>query len=127
MKTLQYRLMIALLLSVLAASTIWGAAQAVSDSPAQMGESIRGALVQAQLSLTYDPSASAQLVQEAETAYQTELSDSIAASNPEAHLRVTSAFEALAESVSHGDAASFAASRAQAWTGILAGSYSIVE
>ena len=41
MKTLQYRLLIALLLSVLAASTIWGAAQAVSDSPAQMGESIR--------------------------------------------------------------------------------------
>src|SRR5688572_4221820 len=127
MKTLQYRLMIALLLSVIAASTIWGAAQAVSDSPAQMGESIRGALVEAQLSMTNDPSASAQLVQEAETAYQTRLSDAIAASNPEAHQRVTSAFEALAESVSHGDAASFAAARAQAWTGILAGSYSIVE
>ena len=77
--------------------------------------------------MTNDPSASAQLVQEAETAYQTELSDSIAASNPEAHQRVTSAFEALAESVSRGDATSFAAARAQAWTGILAGSYSIVE
>jgi high-affinity iron transporter len=127
MKALPYRLLIAILLSVLAASHIWGAAQAVSDSPAQIGESIRGTLVQAQLALTNDPSGSAQLMQEAEKAYQTGLSNAIAVSNPEAHLRVAFAFDALAESVSRNDMASFAAARAQAWTGILAGSYSVVE
>ena len=127
MKVNQQRFLIAFLLSVLAASHIWVAARAVSDSPAQIGESIRGALVQAQLSLTNDPSVSAQLVQEAETAYQTGLAASIAVSNPDAHLRVTSAFDALTEIISRSDSASFAAARAQAWTGILAGSYSIVE
>jgi high-affinity iron transporter len=66
-------------------------------------------------------------VKEAEIAYQTGLSDSVVHSNLDAHLRITSAFEALVESAVHSDASSFAAARAQAWTGILAGSYSIVE
>lgn len=127
MKVTVYRFLIAILVSVFAASNSLGAARAVSVSPAQTGELIRAALVQAQLSLTSDSGASAQLVQEAEITYQTSLSDSIAASNPEAHQRVTTSFQALTESVSRRDAASFAAARAQAWTGILAGSYSIVE
>src|SRR5215213_859827 len=117
----------AILLAILAASHVWGAALAASDSPAQIAESIRSALVQAQLSLTSDPNASAQLVEEAEAAYQTGLSHLIAVSNPEAHLRVTSAFDALTDSILSDDAVSFAAARAQAWTGILAGSYAIVE
>ncbi|HET6596286.1 MAG TPA: FTR1 family protein [Anaerolineales bacterium] len=127
MKVTVYRFLIAILVSVLAASNSLGAASAVSVSPAQAGESIRSALVQAQLTLSGDPGASTQLVKEAESAYQTGLSDSIAASDPEAHLRVATAFESLAESLSRRDAASFAAARAQAWTGILAGSYSVVE
>ena len=127
MKIISQRFLTGILVSVLAASTMLGAARAVSVPPAQTGESIRAALVQAQLSLTSDPDASAQLVQEAEITYQTGLSDSIAGSNSEAHERVLSAFETLIESVSRRDAASFAAARAQAWTGILAGSYSMVE
>lgn len=127
MKGIRHRFLSAILLAMLAAFNILGAARAVSVSPAQMGESIRAGLVQAQLSLTSDPDTAAQLVKESEAAYQTVLSDSIAATDPEAHLRVTAAFEGLAESVSRGDAPSFAAARAQAWTGILAGSYSIVE
>jgi len=104
----------AILLAILAASQVWGAALAVSDSPAQIAESIRSALVQAQLSLTNDPNASAQLVHEAETAYQTGLSDLIAVSNPEAHQRITSAFDALAAGASRDDMVPFAAARAQA-------------
>jgi high-affinity iron transporter len=127
MKVIRHRFLTALLLSVFAASNILGAARAVSESPAQIGESVRAALVQAQLSLTSDPDISRQLIREAEAAYQMGLSDSVAASNPEAHLRVISAFDGLAESVSRGDVTSFAAARAQAWTGILAGSYSVVE
>lgn len=127
MKVTIYRVLIAILMSVFAASSSLGEARAVSVSPAQTGDAIRSALVQAQLTLSADPGASAQLVKEAEIAYRTDLSAAIASSNPEAHERVTSAFKALAESVSRRDAALFAAARAQAWTGILAGSYSVVE
>jgi len=127
MKVTVYRFLIATLVSVFAASNSLGEARAVSASPAQTGEAIRSALVQAQLTLSADPGASVQLVKEAEIAYRTGLSDSITSYNPEAHERVTSAFEALVESTSRRDMTSFAAARAQAWTGILAGSYSVVE
>src|SRR5215207_1255700 len=117
----------AIFLAILAASHVWGTALAASDSPLQVAESIRSALVQAQLSLTSDPNASTQLVKEAEASYQTGLSDLIAISNPKADLRVISAFDALMDSILSDNPVSFAAARAQAWTGILAGSYSIVE
>jgi high-affinity iron transporter len=127
MKKIQHRFVAAMLLTVLAASNIWGAAAASSDSPAQNAERIRAALVEAQLSLASDPSASAQLVTEAEASYQTGLAEAIAISNPEADRRVNAAFEDLTDSISRGDGTSFAARRARVWTGILAGSYSIVE
>jgi high-affinity iron transporter len=127
MKKIQHRFLIAGLLAVLAASILGGAAGAVSDSPAQVAEFIRASLVQAQLSLTSEPSESALLVKEAETAFRTGLSDAIAASNPGADQRVRSAFDHLADSLARGDLTSFAAARAQVWTGILAGSYAIVE
>ena len=121
------RFFIALLIAMLAASNVLGAVSASSNSPAQAAESIRASLVEAQLSLTRDTSASAVLVQEAEATYQTTLSDKIATINPNAHQRVLSAFADLAKSVFYGDTVSFAAARAQAWTGILAGSYAVVE
>jgi high-affinity iron transporter len=127
MKNIRRRFIIATLVTVLAASNIWGAARAASDSPAQIGEAIRGSLVQAQLSVATAHNESAQLVEEAQAAYQMGLAGSIVLSNPEAHERVVSAFEDLTNSVSHSDTTSFAAARAQAWTGILAGSYTIVE
>ena len=80
-----------------------GAARAVSDSPAQTAEFIRSSLVQAQLSLVNDPKTSAVLVEDAEIAYQTGLSSRIAASNPDAHLRIVSAFESLADSIARSD------------------------
>ena len=127
MKKIERRLLIAIFVAVLAASNILGAALAASDSPAQIAESIRAALVQAQLLLSSNPAESARLVKEAELAYQTGLSDSISGSNPDAHFKVTSAFEALGKSIARGDATSFAAARARGWTGILAGSYSVIE
>jgi high-affinity iron transporter len=117
----------ALLIAMLAASNIFGAAFAVSDSPAQIAEFIRSSLVQAQLELTTDPNASAQLVADAESAYQSGLSNWFAQSAPDARSRIDSAFESLHQSAVKGDVVSFAAARAQVWTGILAGSYSIVE
>lgn len=127
MRKFLYRFIAAILAALFAASNILGAARAVSDSAAQIAEYIRSSLVHAQLSLPNDPDTSASLVKDAETAYQTGLSDVIAVSNPDAHRRITSAFESLDDSVSRSDATSFAAARAQVWTGILAGSYSIVE
>ena len=127
MKIIQHRFLIAILIALFAASNILGAARAVSNSPAQIAESIRTSLVQAQLYLLNDPGAAAELVDAAEVSYQNGLSEQISASNPEAHARVISAFKDLRISVSSRDAAVFAAARAQAWTGILAGSYAIVE
>ena len=121
------RFLIAVLIATLAASNLLGAASAASTSPAQAAETIRSALVQAQLSLTNDARGSADLVQDAETMYQTALSTGISTSNSEAHLRIVSAFKALKESIVESDAVSFAAARAQIWTGILAGSTTIVE
>src|SRR6185503_7928328 len=121
------RFLIAVLIATLAASNLLGAASAASTSPAQAAETIRSALVQAQLSLTNDARVSAALVQDAETTYQTALSTGISTSNSEAHLRIVSAFKALKESIVESDAVSFAAARAQIWTGILAGSTTIVE
>lgn len=127
MKKIQQRFLIAILIAMLAASNILGAARAASDSPAQIAESIRAALVQAQLFLVNDPNASAELVSAAEASYRTGLSEQISVSNPDAHVRVILAFQELKDSMSTRDAAAFAAARAQAWTGILAGSYAIVE
>ncbi|MEO7839887.1 MAG: FTR1 family protein, partial [Anaerolineales bacterium] len=109
------------------ASNLLGFASAATVPPAKAAESIRASLVQAQLYLANDPATSAVLVNDAQVTYQTGLSVRISASDPEAHQRIISAFESLADSVSRGDAASFAAARARAWTGILAGSYMIVE
>jgi high-affinity iron transporter len=127
MKNLRYRFLIAILVALLAASNLLGAAHALSNSPAQIAEFIRGSLVEAQLNLTGDPRVSAELVNESEAAYQARLAAPISSANSLAHRRVISAFDDLAEGISRGDAAAFAAARAQAWTGILAGSYSIVE
>lgn len=121
------RFFAALFLALLAASHLLGAASAADFSPAQSAESIRASLLNAQLSLATDASTSADLVQKAETLYQTELSDQIAAADPELHERILSAFESLAVSAAGGDVAAFAAARARIWTGILAGSYTIVE
>ena len=127
MTKLYKRSLIAILIAILVVSSMLGTASAASTPPAQAAEAIRASLVQAQLSLTNDPAASAMLVNDAEVIYQTALSSWISASDPDAHLRIISAFGSLAVSASRSDATAFAAARAQAWTGILAGSYVLVE
>ncbi|MBK9925510.1 MAG: FTR1 family protein [Anaerolineales bacterium] len=121
------KIIFAFLVAMLAASSIFGAAFAVSESPAQIAESIRSSLVQAQLDLTSDPASSAQLVADAKTSYQSGLSSWFSKYDAESQLRIGSAFDALDEAVTNRDAVSFAVARSQIWTGILAGSYAIVE
>jgi high-affinity iron transporter len=127
MKKIHHRFLSALLVALFVAFNMLGAARAVSDSPAQIAESIRSALVQAQLSLPKDPDTAVRLVTEAEAKYQAGLSSFISASNPQVRVWVMSAFADLKNSASYSDPTAFAAARAQVWTGILAGSYAIVE
>ena len=54
-----YNILLAFVIAMLGASNIYGAAFAVSDSPAQIAEHVRSSLVQAQLDLTSDPTSAA--------------------------------------------------------------------
>lgn len=112
---------------MLAASNIFAAAFAASNSPAQIAESIRSSLVQAQLDLPTASSSAAKRVADSKTLYQNGLSNWFARYDPESKLRIDSAFKALDLAVTNGDVVAFAVARAKVWTGILAGSYSIVE
>lgn len=105
----------------------FGFANAQTLSPAQIAESIRASLLDAQLSLINDPQASFALVADAQTTYQNGLSSWFAEFDSDSHLKILVAFEELTHSIANNDVASFASYRAQVWTGILSASYKIVE
>ncbi len=117
----------AALLVCLVASLPLEAAFATQIPPAQTAESIRAALVQAQLTLASDPAATIATVQQAQSDYQTLFEETLAISAPQANARVLDGFELLTTSTEANDSASFAAARAQVWTAILAGGYATVE
>ena len=104
-----------------------GPAVAGSVTPSDSAEQIRSALVEAQLALATDPAAALSLVRESEASYTAALAPRITAAAAPAHERVLSALARLQETAQTGDAAAFAAARAQAWTAILAGSEQVVE
>lgn len=120
------RLSVAFLIG-LAASIPVEAAFASQPTPAQTAESIRSALVDAQLTLTSDPVAALTEVQQAEANYQSQFETTLSVSAPEANERVVDGFSTLKASVEATDSATFAAARAQVWTSILAGGYATVE
>lgn len=126
MTNFRQRCLLALLITTLAIANV-GGATAAAPAPAQTAETVRAALVEAQLTLPNDPAAATTLVATAQAAYATGLANGIAQANPAAQERVAAAFVALDQSVASGDAVLFATARAQAWTSILAGSYAIVE
>jgi high-affinity iron transporter len=105
----------------------FGFANAQTLSPAQIAESIRTSLIEAQLSLANDPQISFELVSDAQTTYQNGLSSWFAKFDSDSHLRIQVAFEELIHSIANADIASFASYRAQVWTSILSASYRIVE
>jgi high-affinity iron transporter len=105
----------------------FGFANAQTDSPAQVAETIRSSLIDAQLSLISDPQESFALVTDAQTAYQNGLSSWFEKFDSDSHLKIQVAFEELMNSIANNDIVSFASYRAQVWTGILSASYQIVE
>lgn len=103
------------------------AVMAAAITAAGAAESLRSALVQAQLALATDPAGSASLLAAAEATYQATLAPGLDAFDPASAERVQAGFALLHQSQASGDEVAFAAARAQIWTALLAGSYHAVE
>ncbi|MBI1878137.1 MAG: hypothetical protein HYR94_07910 [Chloroflexi bacterium] len=121
-----YRLTQALL-TLMLLLTIPAYAQAETSSPAQAAETLRTDLLQAQLALTNDPAEAQQFVVGAKALYQDALADRLAEAVPEAHQRIQAGFAAAEKALATNDDPALAIARAQIWTGLLGGSYQLVE
>ncbi|MCU0492221.1 MAG: FTR1 family protein [Chloroflexaceae bacterium] len=113
----------ALLLAVLACC-LPIPAFAQQQSPAEAGESIRATLVQLQLKLN---DAAAPQLEAARQTYTSALAPTLARSAAANDNTVREGFAAAAQALRAGDGAAFADARAQIWTGVLGGSYHVVE
>ncbi|MCC6166046.1 MAG: FTR1 family protein [Caldilineaceae bacterium] len=89
-------------------------------------ETVRSALLQAQLALADDTAAAQAAWQSAADAYAAQLAGPLAHTAPEADARARAGLDEAAAALAQGDAARFAAARAQVWTALLAGSYQTV-
>jgi high-affinity iron transporter len=102
-------------------------ALAGARTPSQSTESLRSSLVQAQLEMSQDSAAAQALLDEAEAVYEGEFALTILKASPEADARLRDGFAQMRVALPASNAPAFAAGRAQAWTGLLAGSYAVAE
>lgn len=100
---------------------------AKNPSPAQAAENLRTNLLQAQLALTGDPAEAQRWVAEARETYADLLAARLAEAAPETRQRIEAGFAAAEEALTANDSLALAMARAQIWTGLLAGSYRVVE
>ena len=107
-----------LLLALLLAPS---AARAESASPAQVAETIRAGLTQAQLALAGEPSAAGRQLAQAHSAYVDGLAERLAVPAPGADARARAGFAAAQVALESGDGPAFAAARAEIWTALLLG------
>ncbi len=114
------------LLGVWLPATTRGAAISVSLSPAGAAETLRTALLDAQLALPGDPAAATAALQRATAVYAEMLAPTLAQTAPAAANRVAAGLDAAAAALAQGDAAAFAAARGRVWTALLDGSYQTV-
>ncbi len=98
-----------------------------TPAPAEAAETLRTDLLQAQLALSNDPAEARRLVSGAQESYQAALADLLTQVTPEAHRRVQAGFAAAEQALAANDGPALAIARAQIWTGLLAGSYELVE
>jgi len=103
------------------------AVQADVTPPAATAELIRTTLVHAQLVLGADAASAAQDLQTVNAAYSDEFALTLAQAAPEADAYIQAGLEDLLTAQKNADARLWASARAQVWTGILAGSYAVVE
>jgi high-affinity iron transporter len=120
-------IIVPLLLTFCVLLLIPGHSLAQEPSPAQAAETLRAALLQAQLTLTADPVEAQHQVAEARETYANLLAATLVEAAPETQRRIEAGFVAAAESLTEGDGSVLAMARAQIWTGLLAGSYQVVE
>lgn len=118
---------VTLLLLLAALALPVAAIQAQGIAPDETAEDIRVALFNAQMALGDDPAHAVQQLDQAEAAYTGDFSAAIKAAAPESDQRIHDGFNAASQALTQKDAAAFAVARSQVWTGILSGSYNIVE
>jgi high-affinity iron transporter len=102
-------------------------AGAAGPTPAQTAETIRAALVEAQLAAHSDATAARRALATAQAAYGGAFRDMLVRVTPAAAARVAAGFAAADRALATNDLAAFAAARAEVWTAVLGGGYSVVE
>jgi high-affinity iron transporter len=105
----------------LAALFVAAAPAEAQQDPAGIGESLRRALLDAQLSLAADPAAAADQLAEARRLATDPTWETLRQDSPAAWTRLTEALEAAGASVTAEDPVALAAARGQAWTALLGG------
>jgi high-affinity iron transporter len=100
--------------------------EAQEPAPAEVAESIRATLSDAQWIVARDPAAARQAVSLAQRSYTAALASALAVA-PEAEQRVRDGLATAAQAAERGATADFAAARTQVWTALLAGSYGVIE
>lgn len=126
---MRHRVCTALLVTLIA-TLLLGGAGAVSAQeplPAQTAETIRAALAEAQFALPDDPEAARQSFGRAQTTYADSFASTLAAATPQTDAQVRSGLSAAEQAIGAADQLAFAAARAQIWTALLAGGYSVTE
>ncbi len=121
------KLLIALVITGLAVLSTASLVRASGESPAAQAEALRSALFTAQRHLLAGADGAQAELAKAQTVVAGEFGQQLAAADPAAHQRLQAAFAAMQAAVDADDAAAFAAARAQAWTAVLAASYSRAE
>jgi len=95
-------------------------------APGQAAETLRTALVQAQLALTSEPTTAAEQLTEAVTTYGATWVQPLRQSAPAVDQQIQAALQAAQAAVQAGDATALAVARAQVWTSLLNGAQQVV-
>lgn len=101
-------------------------AVAAGVTPPQAAETVRSALLQAQLALPADPAAAQAHLAAAQAAYATALAPTLATRAAEAEGRAGDGLVLAGEALAAGDGPALAGARAQLWTALLDGGYQVV-
>ena len=107
-------------------ANVFALANSAGAAPTQSAETIRSVLVGAQIALASEPNEAQKALDAAHAAYLGDLAATLQVAAPAVNERILSGLAAAQQALTHKDAPAFAAARAQIWTAILAGSYTIV-
>ena len=124
-----HRIYTALLALLVAALLLGGASVSAAETlqPGQAAETIRAALADAQFALADDTATARESFARAQTVYADSFADALATTTPAADQQVRSGLSAAEQAIGAGDPLAFAAARAQIWTALLAGGYTMTE